>query len=520
MTSRISPIREPRRRSAPVPPTPTLPTPQALSLVRRRDANRHSLSDLPREIHEMVLRFLDIETLSGVVRGTTPLPAIMRREFDRYMRLCRDPGVRSIMFRHWFRELYEVEVACVTVTVSDSDTSASASTDSGDGNGEIDGGGDASSASSTPAPTAALTLAADFCERLCLSDTAAAEALLDGCMDATESFLASPALSFMAEAAWQTRDSIVAEFLSGVGEWVVPTVSTLVWCTLSQFGSAATPEGGLKVLGWRLTFDCEAPVWSTLLYDPANRDARQWTTSVVDSQRRANSKLKASDAAPMMRTIERFMCDLYVRAALTSEERATISIGCPEQARGRHHFTSRSPRSALVTRVFARLVVAAAHTFAAVIATRVSSNQWVRALPSSSPAAAAAVADAVSDNGEAAATGVDGSVAKQLARPHTTPLTDHLARLARAFPTFPVRVLYRANPKKKKLPRGDGDGDGGGGDDDVRKKKSGVGADGGPTITAVNDDRVSVATWRGFSVPTTVRAVGAANMRAVRLLEN
>jgi hypothetical protein len=540
-----------------------------------------SLPELPREIHEFTLRFLDTDTLRRIARGLIPVPERMREALARQLERVRRPGARTKICRDGFRRLYEAEITAVAeaeaawaearvaanyarvtattpvaASITGTDSSVTAGSDGTNVAGVVatasrratspllvavggieaaekdcdddgdDGGGASGSqfdqqarlAAALPRVSAAAASEnVDFMERLCAVDSDAVEALVDGCVSALHGFRRVAPHSKRAETAWQTAGNVLLEATSTGAEWLTGE-SVLVWCTLHAFSDACRVP--VPADQCQLTVDCEIPVWSEMLYDSANRDAREWTTT-HDASKLGNY----GDCVdtPVTRALDRFMRDAYDKAAVTAEERRAVTPNFSESlTRTRFHFSaseaaltgaatrsaSRRAASLAVTRVFARLVAVVAHTFGSVIMTRINSVQWVGATECADDSTKCLPRTKL--------------LARKLKRPRTTPLADHLRRMARAFPTLPIRVLHRTPKHDRRLRPGK---QGRRRRVDAAATSADVysvfeGGDNGrgqsPEIIAENAKNERVARWRGFAVPKLVRAIGAPNMLAVR----
>jgi hypothetical protein len=230
---------------------------------------------------------------------------------------------------------------------------------------------------------------------VCLTDTEGIEKLLRDYMIDFEKSAGNP---------WQLDRGTVVQFAQAATESVTGDPVAVSF----QLGRYYEP-GGRQ---WRLELQIQMPTYFLPAYVSADRDATTWV-DYLHTPTGATNKAKM----PQMRALIRFLRDIFTRAAVpsVSEHKDTENVTFETLPFQPNAFEFRAPRGRIASedaiRVFARIVAAVAYTFASIVTIEPAENHSV---------------------GE-----------KQTEEAYLSPIPTHIKRLRFAFPTLPIRVLYR-----------------------------------------------------------------------------
>ena len=385
-------------RTRPVAPAPTTMAPALTT------------AELPLVLQTLVLEHLDLDDPAAVRRDTERLTPRLRQTFSVRLRACAAPGACAATYRALFSEHYRRE----------SKRAAAAAL-------ELVGRAETKDESHDDRDAERHLLPGQrVCAQLCLVDTAAIESLLEDHMrDAADN----------GKAPWQDFHGSLFNFLQPASESVTGD-PTSVECRLIYTGDYR-PDVPAQ---WCLLLDIQVPTQMRPVYDAADLRSLAWVAQA------APGDTPLADS-PQTRAVDGFMRDILERAALVvvaaagdessrNSELAPIAEGkvvrdqAPKVAvtapavsdpssvalrRVKNRYEFAAPpgpvASSGATRVFARVLAALAYVFASVLTAE------PRDLP-----------------------GSEGRCGRNA---YISSLTEYVTALRRAFPSVPLRVLYR-----------------------------------------------------------------------------
>ena len=438
-----------------------LSAPPPLAVDKRRPRG----AGLPPELQDLVLAHFDIDELASARRNASQLVLSgLQSALARKIRACDTPGTCVAVYRGLYAEFYRQELrredahAAVAAADGGDEKKRAQSPEGKSGSGTETAGADVEAAENAD------TRLARKCATVCLTGTEAIEALLRAYMTDTDR-------AFGGESApWQEPTAIFVVFLQAATESVggdpLRVQCRLVRRYSSSHGSRWRMSVQLQITGtgplaaYRAA-DLNAPVWLNPPRPPSAAPSKtraqlsafgSFLRQVLERAEISpppSSSSSSSSPSSSARSEQKVGADVAVARAVTLDPSAEMS--------GLFDFVASGgpTTSAKATRAFARVLAATAYAFASVVTIEPSVNHVVTA------------------------TQTRGS--------YVSPVPRHIRLLRDAFPTLPIRVLYR---------------------------DSGQGR-----VYARSDDAAS-KTWRNLSVPEMVGAAiaaGVTDVAAVRL---
>ena len=390
-----------------------------------------SPGSLPAELADLVLEHLDAQDLDRARRDPTCLSPDIGRALHRLLDACTVPGACVRTYRALFTDHYG-EALRDELAAVDKRREKKNDGDSGGGGGSGD-----ETKRERVSPLASAILAESLadgaesrdakmtavasrrphkCATACLTDTQAIETLLKDYTVAYATRGGSP---------WQEFRGTLFEFAQAATESVSgdPVAVRVALSYVSQYGVGRGADAVENQ--WKLTVTVRMPPHVLPAYVASDRDSATWTDYL---HTRAGAPNRSTD--PAMRALGRFMRDILARAASSARELAPqecetegdegVSLrcrpwGCCTDSTSPGEYAFYAPPGHVVsddaTRVFARIVRAVSAAFASIATLEPEENYRLGA-----------------GHTEAA---------------YVSPVPAHILRVRRAFPTLPIRVLYR-----------------------------------------------------------------------------